>query len=363
MRAEQNQASVIEASDLGKFSKRLMVVALFVALSLAAWRLADLAILLFGAILIAIGLRHGAVRIGKWARIGTAAGLAVTVLISMAALAGALAFFGNVAAGQFGELTRQVPKGVGIALTWLQQQPYGPYLLTQMRGIAPADVTGAAGRLVTSAVETTLTTGGYAILVFLVAIYLAAQPELYRRLLFRMVPPSARPATARMYDRTGYILLRWLLGQFVVMMTIGVLSGVGLWALGIEAPVALGLVGGLLTFIPYFGAVMAAVPATMVALTQSPLDAAWVIMMYAGVHFIEGNFITPLVQAEATALPPVLSLLSTVAFSILFGISAVLLATPLTLLLLVAVDVFYVEGILGDVRAAGTVAGWAEDRR
>lgn len=332
---------------LAGFIKRVLIVALFAALAVAAWRLADLGLLLFGAVLIAIGLRRAACGIGKWTRIGPAGGLAVAVLVFLVALAAALSFFGTVAAGQFGELARQVPLGSKIALDWLRQQPYGPYILTQARGIAPADVTGMAGRAAAIIVQSTVTTAGYAILVFLVAIYLAAQPELYRRLLLRLVPPGRRAIAARLYEQTGQLLLRWLLGQFIVMLTIGTLSGLGLWALGIEAPVALGLVGGLLTFIPYFGAVMAAVPATLVALTQSPLDALWVIAMYAGVHFIEGNFITPLVQAEATALPPVLSLLSTVGFSILFGISAVLLATPLMLLVLVIVEILYVETILG----------------
>ena len=271
----------------------------------------------------------------------------MAVLVFLVALAAALAFFGTVAAGQFGELARQVPLGSKIALDWLRQQPYGPYILIQSRDIAPADVTGMAGRAAALIVQSTVTTAGYAILVFLMAIYLAAPPELYRRLFLRLVLPSWRAIAVRLYKQTGQVLLRWLLGQFIVMLTIGILSGLGLWALGVEAPVALGLVGGLLTFIPYFGAVMAAVPATLVALTQSPLDALWVIAMYAGVHFIEGNFITPLVQAEATALPPVLSLLSTVGFSILFGISAILLATPLMLLLLVIIEVLYVEAIPG----------------
>ncbi|WP_234729588.1 AI-2E family transporter [Acidocella facilis] len=341
------------------FTKRVLVVLFFAALALAAWRLADLAILLFGAVLIAVGLRRAALTIGKWTRIGAAGGLAIAVLVFVAALAAALTFFGNVAAGQFGELARQVPQGMAIAVDWLKQQPYGPYVLTQARDIAPADVTGAAGHVAALAVQAVAATAGYAILVFLVAIYLAAQPELYRRLVFRLVPPTYRMAAVQIYDQTGRILLHWLLGQFVVMVTIGILSGLGLWALGIEAPVALGLVGGLLTFIPYFGAVMAAVPATLVALTQSPVDALWVVVMYAGVHFIEGNFITPMVQAEATSLPPVLSLLSTVAFSILFGISAVLLATPLTLLMLVVIEALYVERILGSAPsvAIGVVPG------
>ena len=72
-----------------------------------------------------------------------------------------------------------------------------------------------------------------------------------------------------------------------------------------------------------------------------------VILMYIGVHFVEGNFITPLVQAEVTALPPVLALLATVGFSVLFGPSAVLLAAPLTLFLIVVVKVLWVEQALG----------------
>ncbi|HVE20946.1 MAG TPA: AI-2E family transporter [Acidocella sp.] len=334
-------------TGLARFTKKLLITVLVLALALAAWRLVDLGILFFGAALIAIGLRRAAESVGRRARIGTAAGLVLVVLLFVAALIASLTFFGAVAAGQFDELVRQVPRGLHIALTWLEAQPYGPYVLTQARGIAPAELTSTAGRAVALGMQAVARTFGYAVLTFLVAIYLAAQPRLYRRLCLRLVPPAHLAVAGRVLDRTGEVLLHWLLGQFVVMLTIGTLSGLGLWALGIEAPFALGLVGGLLTFIPYFGAVLAVVPATLVALTQGPFYALGVIAMYAGVHFIEGNFITPMVQAEATSLPPVLSLLSTVAFSMLFGLSAVLLTAPLTLFLLVVVELLYVNGILG----------------
>ena len=142
-----------------------------------------------------------------------------------------------------------------------------------------------------------------------------------------------------MFDVTEDILRRWLLGQLVVMGTIGILSGIGLWLLGIDAALALGLMGGLLSFIPYLGAELAAVPATLVALTQGPTYALYVVILYMGIHFVEGNFITPLVQAEATSLPPVLAILSTVAFGILFGPPVVLLAAPRTLVLIIFVEV------------------------
>ncbi|WP_298264850.1 AI-2E family transporter [Acidocella sp.] len=338
-------------AGLSRFARKLLLVVLVVALAAAAWRLADLGILLFGAVLIAIGLRRAAEALGRRLRIGVVAGLVLVVLLFVAALSGALIFFGAVAAGQFSELIREVPRGLHIALAWLDAQPYGAFVVAQLRGIAPADVTGAAGHVVALGAQAFVAVVGYAVLTFLVAIYLAAQPHLYRRLCLRLVPLGRRDAAAKLLDATGEVLLRWLLGQLVVMLTIGTLSGLGLWALGIEAPFALGLVGGLLTFIPYFGAVMAAVPATLVALTQGPLHAVWVLGMYAGVHFLEGNFVTPVVQAEATSLPPVLSLLSTVAFSILFGLTAVLLATPLMLFLLVVVELFYVGGVLGGTQA------------
>ena len=71
-----------------------------------------------------------------------------------------------------------------------------------------------------------------------------------------------------------------------------------------------------------------------------------VILMYIGVHFVEGNFITPLVQAEVTALPPVLALLATIGVTMLFGPVAVLLAAPLTLFAMVVIKVLWVEQVL-----------------
>ncbi len=70
--------------------------------------------------------------------------------------------------------------------------------------------------------------------------------------------------------------------------------------------------------------------------------------MYVAVHFIEGNFITPMVQAEATSFPPALALLATVSFSVLFGPAGVLLAAPLTLLVMAAAEVLYVQHGLGE---------------
>ena len=147
----------------------------------------------------------------------------------------------------------------------------------------------------------------------LVVIYRAAQPEFWRRLPFRLVPLDQSTIVARFYARMGQVLLHWRPCQCAVMLMIGILSG------------------------PCFGAPMAAVPATPIPLIQSPLEALWGRAKCGGMSFIAGSFIPLfLVQAETTSLPPVILLRSTVAFSIVFGILAVLLATPLMLLPVIA---------------------------
>jgi predicted PurR-regulated permease PerM len=177
----------------------------------------------------------------------------------------------------------------------------------------------------------------------IIAIYLAAEPQRYRSGVLRLLPAPLYRRAAELFDAIADILRRWLSGQLAVMATVGVLSGLGLWALGIKAAFLLGLVGGIMSFVPYVGAVITAVPASLFALTQGPYYALAVVAMYAGVHFIEGNFITPIIQSEVTSLPPVVSLVSVIACAILLGPSAVFLAAPLALFVVTVIDVLYVK--------------------
>jgi predicted PurR-regulated permease PerM len=333
--------------DLGVFVQKVIVVFLFGAIAFALKQLAELAILLFGAVLIAIGLRSAARQISRLTRLSEGPSLALAIFAIVAIFGSTIWVFGYVIGSQMDELAKQIPQGLRLAADRIQSHPYGRYLLDQARGVGVASATGWAATSVTSFVRSLIHAAGYIAVSCIVAVYLAAQPDQYRKLVLRMVPQSFVPRVEQLFDRSGDALRRWLVGQLAVMAAIGTLSGIGLWVLGIDAPLALGLVGGLLCFVPYLGAILAAVPATLVALTQGPMQAALVILMYVGVHFIEGNFITPLVQAEATSLPPVISLVSIIAFAALLGPSAVLVAVPMALFVLVALDVLYVETVLG----------------
>jgi len=335
------------ALSLGTFIGRLLIILIIAALAVALWRLTDILVLMFGATLLAIGLCAAAALAARQTGLPTGASLAGVVLIGLCVLAASLWVFGSTIAAQIDDVIKAAPAGYHLFMTWMTDNPYGRQALAVARG---ADVVGATG-WATSLVTTLgglITRGlGYAVIALFVAIYLAAQPARYRHLSLRLVPPAQRATAEALLGEIGLVLRRWLVGQLVVMAAIGVLTGAGLWLLGIDAALALGLMGGLLCFIPFVGAILAAIPAVLVAVTQGPLYAVSVIAMYVGVHFIEGNFITPMVQAEATSFPPVLAILSTVAFGVLLGPLGVLLAAPLTLVLIATVEVLYVQRGLG----------------
>jgi predicted PurR-regulated permease PerM len=342
------------AMTLAGFTGRLLVVVIIAALAVALWQLTDILVLLFGAILLAIGLCAAARLVSRYTGIRRNFALAGVFVLGLCIFGAALFVFGSTVAAQLDDVIQAAPAGFKLFMAWMNSHAYGRQLLDQVRGANVVGATGWATSMVTAAAGLITRALGYAVIALFVAIYLAAQPERYRHLCLRLVPPAHRPTAERLLGVVGQVLQRWLVGQLVVMVTIGVLTGIGLWLMGIEAAFALGLMGGLLCFIPFVGAILAAVPATLVALTQGPIYAASVICMYVGVHFIEGNFITPMVQAEATSFPPVLAILSTVAFSVLFGPLGVLLAAPLTLLLMAAVEILYVQKGLGEAPEATT---------
>jgi predicted PurR-regulated permease PerM len=338
----------VEGMPLGAFVGRLLVILVVVAIAAVMWRLSEILMLLFGAILLAIGLHAATRTVARLTKMRQGLALATVIITLLFAVGAALWVFGTVAVRQLDEVIQIAPAGFRLFMARIAGDPIGRQLLDQVRGLNVADATGWATAIVSAAVGAVTRGLGYTIVGVFVAIYIAAQPLRYRHLCLRLVPPSHHKTLDHLFDMAGETLQRWFVGQLVVMVTIGLLTGVGLWLLGIEAAFALGLMGGLLCFVPFVGAIMAAVPATLVALTQGPLYAVSVIAMYVGVHFIEGNFITPLVQAEATALPPVLAILSTLAFSLLFGPAGVLLAAPLTLFFIVTVEILYVQKGLGE---------------
>ena len=337
----EERAPIVE--PIGQFASRAAVLLAMIGAALAAWTLREVVFILFGALVLANGMNAVACFLARKLRIRYALGLLAVVTTGLTVLGAVGWFFGATINNQLEELSDKIPEGLQWLTNQIEARPYTRDLLSKLEINDLSGTTGWIAKTLTPILRSFLGAAGSLVVMAIVSIYLAAQPERYRSGALRLLPISARSKASELLDATGNILGRWLAGQVAVMATVGLLSGVGLWLLGIDAAFVLGLVGGLMSFVPYLGSVMTAILATLFALAQGPYHAAAVIVMYICVHFVEGNFITPLIQAEATSLPPAITLLAVISCAILFGPSAAFLAAPLTLFVITALDVLYTK--------------------
>lgn len=333
---------------LGSFVARVIVVALIACLGLALWKLRDALSVAFGSIILAVGFR-GMTNPLK-SRFGLPGGVALALVVVACLGAVALAFevFGATMANQFAELSRRLPESLRVLSDRLNDGPMGRSVLAGARLALGGAVAGAVPNVLARLVADLALGLTYALVMVAGGVFLAIEPARYRTDFLSLVPPARRARFGQVLDALADTLRRWLLARLVVMAAVGVLSSLGLWALGIDAPFALGLTGAILTFIPNVGSVMSALPGMLIAFLQEPVKAIAVAVLFWAVHFVEGTFITPYVQDEAVQVPPVISIFATVAFALLLGPIGVFLAGPFTVVLIVLVNCFYIEDMLGD---------------
>jgi predicted PurR-regulated permease PerM len=184
------------------------------------------------------------------------------------------------------------------------------------------------------------------LIVFFGGIFLAAEPRFYRTGVIKLVPPHRRPLVADAMRDSENALRLWLRGQLAAMVVIGVLTGTGLWLLGIQSWLVLGILAGFFEFIPFAGPILSAIPAVLIALVQSPELALWTALMYVFVQHFEAYLVQPLIQQYAVEVPAVVLLFALLAFALLFGIVGVVFAAPLTVVTYVLVKRLYVREAL-----------------
>jgi predicted PurR-regulated permease PerM len=180
-------------------------------------------------------------------------------------------------------------------------------------------------------------------LVIFLALYFAVDPRTYQRGLLHLFPLEARERVQNALRASSKALRKWMLGQLVAMSVVGVLTAIGLWLAGVPLAIPLGIIAGLLDFVPVVGPMMAALPGILIAFSASPETAFYAALVYIVVQFVEGNVVTPLAQRWAVSVPPALTLLGIVAFGLVFGVMGVLFAMPMLVVSMVLVQKLYVE--------------------
>ncbi len=324
--------------------RALLITLLVTGLVLLAWRIASVLLLAFGGVLAAVLLRHLALLLSRWTRLPVGASLAAVVIGLV--LLGVLFSLsvGSEVAAQFGQLWDALPQALQRVQDFIAQHEWGREILAAGEPPRPGTLLSMA----TGVVGTLVGALGDALLVVVVALFLAADPRPYRRGLLHLIPLERRARAIEILDALDTGLWRWILGQSVAMLVVGTVTATGLWLLGIPLALALGILAGLLNVIPYLGPILSGAPAVLIAFAQSPNDALYTLLLFVLIQNLEGYVLTPMLQRRAVAIPPALGILTIVGLGSLFGAYGVLVATPLLLVIMILVKMIYVEDALGD---------------
>lgn len=329
----------------------ILTVLGLIILTLALWQLSYVVLLAFAAVLIAIGLRHSAGYLTRYLSIPIKLGVFVVLAVMIGLFATLITMAGPRIADEFNQLLSSLPKAWEQLRGYLEGSTIGG-TLQDMLSISGSGEGAAAPSGIFGFIQGTLSAvvGSLAniVLIITIAMFLATEPRPYINGALRLVPINKRDRAAEIVSELGTSLWKWLLGQSIDMAAVAVLTGLGLWVLGVPLALVLGLIAGITNIIPYIGPFISAVPAILFALTQGPMDAVYVAILFVLVQQFEGNFLLPLIQKRAVDMPPVLTILGVVGFGSIFGLPGILVATPLTLVLIILVRRLYIEDVLGD---------------
>jgi predicted PurR-regulated permease PerM len=343
--AQASKRRLWDRSDLS-FLQKVLIVAGVAGLAAIMVKLADVLMLAFGAVLVALLLHALAAPISRHLRIGLKPALALAVLLVLGATGLVLWQFGSQAAFQLASLMDLVPRAWTDLQARLADTSVGAYLLQDLKRLEHPD--GLLARIGAGVLRGASAGVATAVIVFFAGLYLAFHPSTYVGGLVRLAPLDARPRAREVIAACGEALNRWLLGQLISMVLVGVTTGLGLWAAGVHAPLALGVLAGVGQFIPVVGPGAAMIPGLLIALAQGPETLAWAAFVYIAAMQLEANVVTPLLLRQMVELPMAVTLFAVLAMGVLLGPLGVLFATPLAVMAYVLVRTIYVEGLLGD---------------
>ncbi len=323
------------------YSRYVLATLALVCLALLVVKLAPVLLLVFAGAVLATVIRAASRPLSRVS--GISDGIAVSIVaVAFAALVlGGLWLFGRQVIVQTDELWTAIQ----TALAKVQERVSGSALATYVMDNAQAAAGSDAMNKVAKGTFSVFGGLGDLILVAFLAVYLAADPATYRSGLLALIPGNTRERVGDALDKAGWSLRKWLVGQMGAMLFVGIVTAVGLWTMGVPLAIPLGILSGLLDFVPVVGPFLAAIPGVVIAFAQGPDVALKAIAVYVAVQFIEGHLVIPLAQKWAVAMPPALALSAIVAAGVVFGLAGVLFALPLTVVATVLVRELYVERI------------------
>ena len=335
-------------------SRVLTAVIIFIAALLLVtliYYAADIVLLLFAAVLIAIFLRGLGDLVRRHTNLSEGLSVVIVSVLLLVILGGAIALLAPSVGEQVKHLREELPRSAQNVSEYISGFSWGKAIIEQLPSVDQVTSNINTTSFLSSVGGFFSTTAGAVanfFIVILVAIYLASEPRTYINGFVKLFPIKRRTRVREILAETGDTLGWWLIGKAGSMLVIGIMTWIGLYFLGVPLSLTLGLIAGLLSFIPNFGPILSAIPAILLAFIESPIKAVYVLILYIIVQLIESNLITPMIERETVELPPALTIISQLALGVLIGGLGLVLATPLLAVIMVLVQMVYIQDVLGD---------------
>lgn len=322
------------------FRGGVALLALF-ALATLLWQLRPVLLLLFAATLVAIVLDGLTRAICRRIPLPRGVALGLSALLVASGIVAIVWLFGAELANQINHLAALVPGGWDDLSDIVGEQRLNGYV----DRLAPSgsnifSIVQAVLSFVSGMLSATL-------LAMLGGVFLAAQPATYQAGFRALLPQRWDAIAVDTIHAIGVSLRRFMLGQALSVLFVGVTIFIGMWLVGAPSPLALAVIAGILGFIPVVGPLMAAVPGVLVGLTMGG-DSFWKIAaIYFVVQQIDGNLVNALVMKRSVKIPPAVTMFSLFAIGVTFGPAGLLLGGPIAVLGFVLVRKLWIENHLG----------------
>jgi predicted PurR-regulated permease PerM len=362
--------------------RTLAIIAAFYITLQLLWVGRSVVLLAFLGVLFGLALTAGVDWLER-RRVPRGIGAVLIVLSLLGVLVGIGAATAPSISSQMDELKTQLPQAIKKIQGWVRERQRG--VTEVLEQVAPAEApsdtprpageprqgaeqsgakeTGDRGALLGSSLaqqisgvgkhvfgffSSTLAALGGMLLIIFVAVFVAVEPGTYHAGLMHLFPHDMRARAGEVLTATAAMLRRWLVTQLLGMVLVGLLTTGVLFLLGIKAAIALGIIAGILEFIPIVGPILSAVPAVAMGVLDGPEKALYVVLAYTAIQQVEANLLYPLLMKKGLELPPVLTIVSQGLLAIVFGFMGLLVAVPLLATIIVPIKMLYVRDVVGD---------------
>lgn len=197
------------------------------------------------------------------------------------------------------------------------------------------------------------------VLIPVVTFYMLRDWDAFIAGIHDLLPRHIEPTVSTLTRESDEVLAAFFRGQLMVMLCLGSFYSLGLWIAGLESALFVGLLAGLVSFVPYLGVIVGVIAASAAVLIQSHdvLQLLWVFAIFGIGQMLEGMLLTPWLVGDRIGLHPVTVIFAVLAGGQLFGFIGILLALPVAAVLAVLVrharESYRESALYGDGGEAG----------